>query len=140
LRIARAEEEAARLKFPVKDEQLEALLAASAAALVKSKAAQKAAGVAPTASSSSSSSSSSGPQKETTEMRVAAPVKPLPAAVMSVGSILRSVPDEQASEAIEVWDFLNLFRYMKLFELVNGCLCGCYFSSSREVLSMSLTF
>lgn len=87
-RIAKLEEEAAKIKFPVKDEVLGALLEAAAA---------------PAATSSKSKAASAAAD---TSME---PRKPLPAAVLQLNSML---PDDLVNDAVGVWDFLNVFRYV----------------------------
>lgn len=83
-RLSKIEEEAAKVKFPVKDEVLMEMLS-QAVPETKSKA-----------------SSSGAPARVGLE-----PLKALPAAVLQLGSML---PDALNNEAVGVWDFLNVFR------------------------------
>lgn len=80
-RLAKMEEENAKVKFPVKDELLESLIAASAETASSSKKAAAAVAM---------------------EAR-----KDIPAAVLQLNSML---PGEVVDDAVLVWDFLNVFR------------------------------
>ena len=99
-RIAKMEEEQAKIKFPIKDEQLIAMFAnADANSSSSSSAGGKV----------SSNKGSSTSNKANSELEAS---KPLPAAVLQVSSML---PDEYASDAVGVWDFLNVFRSVLSF-------------------------
>lgn len=74
------EEEAAKVKFPVKDELLESIIAASV---------------------------STGTAKKTAASTELAPRKDIPSAVLQLSSML---PEETVNDAVLVWDFLNVFR------------------------------
>lgn len=82
-RLAKMEEEQAKVKFPVKDELLEALITASAEA-----------------------AASSSKKSATVEMEAR---KEIPAAVLQLNSML---PEDAVDDAVLVWDFLNVFRYV----------------------------
>lgn len=75
------EEEAAKLKFPVKDELLESIIAASAPA-----------------------AGSSAKKVASNELE---PRKEIPLAVLQLNTML---PEEAVNDAVLVWDFLNVFR------------------------------
>jgi hypothetical protein len=85
-RLAKIEEDAAKIKFPMKDEQLVALMRARAAA----------AGAKPAKGDSSAAAVA---QLE--------PMKDIPSAVLQVGTMLA---EELVNDAIGVWDFINVFR------------------------------
>lgn len=80
-RLAKMEEEQAKVKFPVKDELLEALITASAEA-----------------------AATSSKKSATVEMEAR---KEIPAAVLQLNSML---PEGSVDDAVLVWDFLNVFR------------------------------
>jgi hypothetical protein len=82
-RLAKIEEDSAKIKFPVKDEILMTMLRQFP--------------------SEPPAKSSSIDQQQST----LAPIKPIPAAVLQLGSML---PDVLVNDALGVWDFLNVFR------------------------------
>lgn len=88
-RIAKMDEEAAKVKFPVKDEVLSTMLAAAATAAPA------------TSSKKPSAAAASDPAME--------PMKALPPAVLQLNSML---PEDVVHDAVGVWDFLNVFRYL----------------------------
>ena len=83
-RLTKIEEEAAVIKFPVKDELLKELIHQSSS----DKTAVK-----------NGSTASSASKLE--------PIKELPPAVLQLNAVL---PEHLVGEAIGVWDFLNVFR------------------------------
>jgi hypothetical protein len=85
-RLAKIEEDAAKIKFPMKDELLVALMSAKAAA----------AGSKPAKGDSNAAAVA---QLE--------PMKEIPSAVLQVGTMLA---EELVNDAIGVWDFINVFR------------------------------
>lgn len=90
-RLVKIEEEAGKVKFPIKDEVLMTMVSQS---------------VPRTKGKSSSSSSGSG-SGETSAQAGLEPLKTIPAAVLQLGTML---PEHLVNEAIGVWDFLNVFR------------------------------
>jgi hypothetical protein len=85
-RLAKIEEDSAKIKFPVKDEILMTMLSQF-----------------PSEPPAKSSSIDAVSQQQST----LAPIKPIPAAVLQLGSML---PDVLVNDALGVWDFLNVFR------------------------------
>ena len=102
-RIARMEEDAMKVKFPMKDEVLMALCANT---VDNNKDKKDDKGIKKENKTTTATSSSSTTTATTTPIKLE-PLKDHPPAVLQLNTML---PEELVTDAIEVWDFINVFR------------------------------
>ena len=100
-RIARMEEDAMKVKFPMKDEVLMALCANT---VDNNKDKKDDKGI--KKENKTTTATSSNTTATTTPIKLE-PLKDLPSAVLQLNTML---PEELVTDAIEVWDFINVFR------------------------------